>query len=171
MVITLNLTDIQRNDKKHRRKIRNKSNRPCTDEALLTAFFVKYQKKISPINNYTYIFKSDYEVHPGYTNLGKGDLIFTDGKNNFCIAEIKYLTEKSGRNYCVKRTQYRKKVSQQERFYKECFLRQHPTAIVESCHLTNDLFKNNFVLRNLFRKFKEEKIKHWNKGDSSQKVR
>ena len=163
VVITLNLESIQKNDKTKRRIIRNNSNRFCLDETLLTAFFVRYQKKISPINKYPYIFRYEYEVNPGYSNHGKGDLIFTDGKNNFCIAEIKSLTIESGTNQCNKRTKKRKKVKWQERYYKSCFQRENPTANVESCHLTNDLFKHNFELRRLFQKFKDEKEAIWRK--------
>jgi len=163
VVITLNINELQGLDKIHRRIIRNISNRPCSDENLLTAFFVRYQKKIPPINKYPYIFRYEYEVNPGYSNHGKGDLIFTDGKNNFCIVEIKFLTEKSGRNYCVKRTQKRKKVRWQERYYKSCFQKKNPTDKVESCHLTNDLFKHKLELGRLFQKFKEEKEAIWRK--------
>jgi len=163
VVITLNLKDIQSKNKTLRRKIRNNVNRPCSDETLLTAFFVRYQTKISPINKYPYLYKYEYEVVSGRSDFGKGDLIFTDGKNGFCIAEVKHLNNDSGRNARARRNTKRRYVRYQARYYKSWFQGKHPEENIESCYLTNDLFKRNYTLRCLFLKFKEQKELLWKK--------
>ena len=41
------------------------------------------------LKNFIYIYDYEWEVIPGRTDKRKGDLIFTDGKNNFLIVECK----------------------------------------------------------------------------------
>ncbi len=41
------------------------------------------------LKNFIYIYDYEWEVIPGRTDKKKGDLIFTDGKNNFLIVECK----------------------------------------------------------------------------------
>ena len=41
------------------------------------------------LKNFIYIYDYEWEVIPGRTDKNKGDLIFTDGKNNFLIVECK----------------------------------------------------------------------------------
>ncbi len=38
---------------------------------------------------FKFVFDYEWEVEPGLSNKGKGDLIFTDGNNNFLIVECK----------------------------------------------------------------------------------
>ncbi len=46
-------------------------------------------KKKPEFSKFKFVFDYEWEVEPGLSNKGKGDLIFTDGKNNFLIVECK----------------------------------------------------------------------------------
>ncbi len=74
---------------------------------------------------YPYLFDYEWEVVAGLSNLGKGDLIFTDNKNNFLILECKYLDSLplygSSRTARTKRTQKRKDVKVQVTKYMKAF--------------------------------------------------
>ncbi len=46
-------------------------------------------KRKTLLKNFIYIYDYEWEVIPGRTDKNKGDLVFTDGKNNFLIVECK----------------------------------------------------------------------------------
>ena len=46
-------------------------------------------KKKPQLKKFKFVFDYEWEVEPGLSNKGKGDLIFTDGKKNFLIVECK----------------------------------------------------------------------------------
>ena len=41
------------------------------------------------LSDFKYVYDYEWEVETGLSNKGKGDLVFTDGKNNFLIVECK----------------------------------------------------------------------------------
>ena len=41
--------------------------------------------------NYPFVIDDEWEVEPGRSDQGRGDLIFTDGHGNFAVVEVKYL--------------------------------------------------------------------------------
>ncbi|MEJ2251710.1 MAG: hypothetical protein P8Y70_18055 [Candidatus Lokiarchaeota archaeon] len=47
------------------------------------------QKRLELLNKYKFVYDYEWEVIPGRTNEGIGDLVFTDGKSNFLIVECK----------------------------------------------------------------------------------
>lgn len=64
-------------------------------EFLLVRQVVKnLTKKKLELRKFKYLYDYEWEVEPGLTNKGKGDLIFTDGKSSFLIVECK--TKNSG---------------------------------------------------------------------------
>ena len=41
--------------------------------------------------NYSFVIDDEWEVEPGRSDQGRGDLVFTDGQGNFAVVEVKYL--------------------------------------------------------------------------------
>ncbi len=59
---------------------------------------------------YPYVIDDEWEVVPGHTNHGRGDLVFTDGEGRFAVVEVKYIDlESIHRHGPTKRTSNRKK--------------------------------------------------------------
>lgn len=71
--------------------------------------------------NYPYVIEDEWEVEPGRTDKGRGDLVFTDGNGCFAIVEVKWIDlEGVGRTGSTKRTSNRQKrrtVEKQARKY------------------------------------------------------
>lgn len=76
--------------------------------------------KIPVLTKYTYIFDYEWEVHEYVkgrkTTIGKGDLVFTDGGDNYLIVELKYLDlYEPGKTARTNRTNKRNKNLKQQR--------------------------------------------------------
>lgn len=66
------------------------------------------------LEGFPFLFDYEWEVEPGRSNGGRGDLIFTDGDGAFAIVEVKYIdTDRSGSTARAKRTGSRKLVLEQ----------------------------------------------------------
>jgi Holliday junction resolvase-like predicted endonuclease len=90
-------------------------------------------------NSYPYLHKHEWEVRPGRPQYGRGDLLFTDGKNSYLIVECKYINQYTGKTARSARRNRRKKVEQQARFYAEKFAQFTPRAIlIGYVHITNE---------------------------------
>ncbi|MFW9924337.1 MAG: hypothetical protein ACFFDW_13725 [Candidatus Thorarchaeota archaeon] len=157
----MSIFDFKKTDKILRRKILQLGNSPCSDETLLLVFFIKYQKKISPLNKYPYIFAHEWEVNPGYSNFGIGDLVLADANGKLLVIEIKSLPESKNRTSKRRKTRKRQKVRCQVSYYHSCLQVKYPFMNIESCYLTNDFIACNPILQKLFMKFKEEMISLW----------
>lgn len=60
--------------------------------------------------NYSYVIEDEWEVEPGRTDKGRGDLVFTDGNGQFAVVEVKWIdVEGLGRAGTTKRGSNRKK--------------------------------------------------------------
>lgn len=60
--------------------------------------------------NHPYVVEDEWEVEPGRTDKGRGDLVFTDGTECFAVVEVKWIDlEGLGRTGSTKRTSNRKK--------------------------------------------------------------
>jgi len=59
-------------------------------------------KKMPELRKFKFVFDYEWEVEPGLSNKGKGDLIFTDGDNNFLIVECKFRNSKEVRQQTLK---------------------------------------------------------------------
>ena len=86
---------------------------------------------------YRYIIGHEWEVVVGMSQYGVGDLLFTDGKDNYLVMEVKNLSPYSGKNQSVKRRKSRRKVEQQTEYYMSKYRRKNSEAksIMESLWL------------------------------------
>ena len=66
------------------------------------------------LEGFPLVYDYEWEVEPGRSNSGRGDLIFTDGEGAFAIVEVKYIdNDRSGSTARSKRTGSRKLVLEQ----------------------------------------------------------
>jgi len=62
--------------------------------------------------------KREYEFYPGYSQYGKGDLLFSRGEDEYLLIETKYIDlDSSGHTACRRRTKHRKEVRVQAEHY------------------------------------------------------
>ncbi|NJN87461.1 MAG: hypothetical protein HC881_15580 [Leptolyngbyaceae cyanobacterium SL_7_1] len=75
--------------------------------------------------NYPYVIEDEWEVEPGRTDRGRGDLVFTDGNGRFAIVEVKWIDlQSTGRTGSTRRGSNRKKrrtVEEQAASYAEIY--------------------------------------------------
>ena len=85
------------------------------DEYVLKRKLVLNRDKLLP--QYPYVIEDEWDVIDSRTNLGRGDLVFTDGTGCFAVVEVKWIDLDSGsRMGTTKRTsnrQKRRKVEEQ----------------------------------------------------------
>ncbi len=87
------------------------------------------------------LYDYEWEVHPGRSDGGRGDLVFTDGIGNFAVVEAKYIdTSRTGATVRAKRTESRSKVREQARAYADALRRVLPDEVrtVRAFALTNE---------------------------------
>ncbi|MBN1328581.1 MAG: hypothetical protein JXA54_03820 [Candidatus Heimdallarchaeota archaeon] len=151
--------ELLKYDKQVRSEVLNRSQRPCDGETVLMAFINKYQQEFPVLAKYPYLLEFEYDVIPGRTDIGHGDLIFADGKNAFLIVETKYLTESSGKTACATRNRQRGKMEEQSSKYCYYFKITYPKADANYLIITSKSFPS-YDLYNKYLKFKENlKIK------------
>ncbi len=93
----------------------------------------------SLLPNYPFVVMHEWEVEEGRSQYGQGDLVFTDGRGQFAVVEVKYLPEHSGRTARTKRTKARKEVRAQARWYASIIAgRKHGHGAVLAFIYTND---------------------------------
>ena len=88
--------------------------------------------------HFPYVWDYEWEVKPGYSQYGKGDLVLTDGKNDFMVLEAKFLSHETGRTQHTKRQHSRRKVREQARRYRGVLKTMHSSCTVSAAILTND---------------------------------
>ncbi len=109
--------------------------------------------KIRELTNYPYIFDYEWEVHEYIEGrkktIGKGDLIFTDGKDNYLIVEIKYLDLYGlGKTARTRRNFKRKKNLDQTKKYMELFQSvQRNAKTILGLSITNDKITRFLLLK------------------------
>ena len=77
---------------------------------------------------YPLLYDDEWEVVPGQSNCGKGDLVFTDGQGKFAVVEVKYMNPSTGRTARTRRTKQRKQVVEQAIHYASEFEDRTPEA-------------------------------------------
>ena len=90
---------------------------------------------------FPFLVDDEWEVYPGATNLGRGDLVFTDGQGAFAVVEVKYIDrERTGRTARAKRNDSRGKVVEQARLYAARLHGRYPELVrmVEPFAFTNE---------------------------------
>ncbi|EKU97018.1 hypothetical protein Lepto7375DRAFT_1056 [Leptolyngbya sp. PCC 7375] len=89
----------------------------------------------------------EWEYEPGQANEGRGDLVFTDGKDRFAVVEVKYLvlnengsaTGRKGHTRRTGNTKKRRKVEGQARDYAgKLRAKLGDAQSVEAYYFTND---------------------------------
>ena len=95
---------------------------------LLVNSAIPKNRKEKALLEYRYISLFNWEVVPGMSQYGVGDLVFSDGNGNFAVMEVKHLTSRSGKNQREKRRKARKKVKEQTIKYMSAFKRMVPEA-------------------------------------------
>lgn len=98
------------------------------------------QRSVELLPDFPYCIDDEWEVVPGKANMGRGDLVFSDGQLRYAVVEVKYLDFKStGRTAQAKRNDARSKVVNQALEYADHFrARAHPEAQVEPYTFTNE---------------------------------
>ena len=109
-------------------------------EFLLIQQIIKGKKIKNYLNKFHYIYDYEWEVVYGHNNFGKGDLVLTDGKENFLIIECKYIDlSDTGSTARAKRRKKRRHLEEQILKYISAFKRKHPEAkIVIGLGVTNE---------------------------------
>ena len=82
--------------------------------------------------DFPFLIDHEWEVVPGSTTFGRGDLIFTDGRGRFAVVEVKTI-EGSG-----SRTNRRTKVEEQAIRYAREWRNRFPDALVSAFVYTDD---------------------------------
>ena len=94
-------------------------------------------------SQYPYLIEYEWEVDPGHSNMGVGDLVFTDGDTEFAVVEVKFVdTMSSGRNKRNKRTKKRRQVEWQAyqycQLYNDRITQVIPDASVKGYFFTDE---------------------------------
>ena len=94
--------------------------------------------------DYPFVIDDEWEVNPGRTDEGRGDLVFTDGNGRFAVVEVKYIDltgdNRSGSKKTIKKSnqEKRKTVKEQAKTYAAHLLKKlDATASVEAYFFTN----------------------------------
>jgi hypothetical protein len=118
-------------DQKLRELISNDHSEIHTKPQLIKEFV---QDSFNLLPQFPYLFLYDWDVIPGHSQHGKGDLVFADGKGNFAIVQVKYLDfSNTGSTGSSRRTKHRQNLKKQTRRYTEA-LPEHLK------HTNNNLF-------------------------------
>ena len=91
--------------------------------------------------NFPFLVQFDYEVVPGFSQYGRGDVVFSDpARNRLLVLQVQYLDHNtSGRSRKTKRTKKRLKVKEQALEYAErAWKKWHPSGGVFCAAVTNE---------------------------------
>ena len=97
--------------------------------------------RVAPLEILPYkdVYAQEWDVVPGQTQCGKGDLVFKQpGLDKFLVVETKYLTTNSGHTARASRNRGRQKVIEQAYRYGKLFKQQHQRATVDVAICTNE---------------------------------
>ena len=109
------------------------------DEFKLKRYLVLNSTELLP--GFPFLIDDEWDVEPGKTDKGRGDLVFTDGEGDFAVVEVKFIDlGRTGKTVRTKRKNSRNKVISQAVDYGkkvyECF---GPDVTVESYSFTNEV--------------------------------
>jgi hypothetical protein len=106
------------------------------DEYLLKQQLVKHSTTL--LSEYPYLIEDEWEVEPGQSDKGKGDLVFASEHYRFAVVEIKYIDLKStGHTSSTRRTAKRQAVKKQAINYAATYAIRH-LQNVEAFTFTNE---------------------------------
>eukprot|EP00762_Andalucia_godoyi_P004912 ANDGO_01495.mRNA.1 hypothetical protein len=94
-----------------------------------------------------FLVEYEWEVAESRTDMGKGDLVFTDGGGRFAVVEVKFIQGEtmSGRTACTRRRQSRQRLRDQvsryvDAFFEFCLTRGIPCTSVQGFGLSEEGF-------------------------------
>jgi Holliday junction resolvase-like predicted endonuclease len=92
------------------------------------------------LQGYNELVENEWEVNPGYSQAGKGDLVMTDGLGHYAVIEVKHIdTSATGRTAQTRRNNKRKQVKQQAQQYAGEYKKRQPNArSVKAMTYTNE---------------------------------
>lgn len=108
------------------------------DEFKLKRSLVLSSAELLP--GFPFLIDDEWDVEPGKTNQGRGDLVFTDGDGRFAVVEVKFIDlGRTGKTVRTKRKNSRNKVIDQAVDYGvKAHERFGPDVKVESYSFTNE---------------------------------
>jgi len=113
----------------------------CTFEKEIEQYILINQIDLKIFQDYPYIIEYQYMLEPPHSQMGKGDLIFTDGNNRFLVVEVKFLRQSSpinsGRTTRVRNRNSRRHLESQVIKYGKHFLTLFPNSEVRVIGSTN----------------------------------
>ena len=134
---TLFLSPLARSSTTSASNARLRTAIPMQREHILQKQVIRYQRNHPP---FTQLYAQEWEVIPGYSQFGKGDLVFKrPAFEEYLVIETKYIRTDSGKTARGSRTRNRKKVVEQALRYGAIFKQRHPGAEVEVATFTNDV--------------------------------
>ncbi|MHA1124885.1 MAG: hypothetical protein ACTSO7_06555 [Candidatus Heimdallarchaeota archaeon] len=154
--------ELQKYDKQVRKEIYLRVQRPVDEETVLMSFIVSHQKHIPTLCDFPYLLEFEYEIIPGKSNLGRGDLLFSDGENNFLIVETKYLKKKTTgktKNKNTTRRKQRRKAEKQVIEYSHDLKNKYPQAKTNSLIIYDETLEP--PIHKLFLKYQQELQQKW----------
>jgi len=92
------------------------------------------------LQRWPYLVEYEWEVSAGWSQAGKGDLVFGDGEGSFAIVEVKWIdNDTTGSTSRTRRTKKRKAVREQAQKYAVAWWYSHPEAVeVRAFTFTDD---------------------------------
>ncbi len=93
---------------------------------------------------YPYIIEDEWEATDNRTDLGRGDLVFTDGNGCFAVVEVKWLDDAPGatarKRRNMKRNQVKEQASNYAKDYQKRLISDESNSIelIEAFYFTNE---------------------------------
>ena len=141
LILKMNQADIEHRDRVLRDYFKGR-NWDQAGEQELKQRFILDSKTLLP--DYPFVIDDEWEVNPGRTDEGRGDLVFTDGNGRFAVVEVKYIDltgdNRSGSKKTIKKSnqEKRKTVREQAQKYAAYLLQKlDSTELVEAYFFTN----------------------------------
>lgn len=107
-------------------------------EVRIAKYIIDHLSELKIYRNYPYVYRYEYELIPGYSQYGKGDLILTDGIDAVLIVELKHINNGSGSTARTARRKAKRKVEDQALRYAKNFKSSHPKIDVSFIAATNE---------------------------------
>ena len=120
-------------------------------EATLTRELLARSDTLLP--DHPFLMLWEWEVSPGWSQGGKGDLVFTDGQGAFAVVETKWIGGGWGRNGRNSRRKRRRKVEEQAWTYGHavCGLFKPPVPVLAYVYTSSGFFFDRIHLEARFR--------------------
>jgi hypothetical protein len=88
--------------------------------------------------NFPYVAAFEWPAVEGRDDLGRGDLVMTNGYGIFVVIECKYIDKETGKTARQRRRNQRNMVKEQAADYRDLYQRLKPDAVVLACSYTNE---------------------------------